>query len=364
MSLFRFLLNLFKGHKSGYSIKGFWGQIKHYNKDGIQIGYTVKGFWGQRKRYDMDGNLISYSVKNFFGGYNTYDANGNLISRSYKNIFGGYNTYDKYGNKKRVSRKGFWDVMLHFDIENPDPYESIVTVKRTSSKKTTASHYKNASVQVPDDKVYNSEPLQQSKVSASATVATEPKEKTTKSKAAVSNSYTENVKATENVKKVVSDEHVGVDVVSYSKDVSAGALNPNRTSRYYQSVDAFLKNKPISQYAKLLVFQYKKLEEFPAIAYLHGNMVRVEPLLAGAEAFEFFVSEIEKAKEVHVTGLDMDVMDNEFLACSMSDLGKEFENLLPEYPFGNDGMYRTQYVFECGMVITEKSMKELRRILN
>ena len=318
----------------------------------------------------MDGNLISYSVKNFWGGYNTYDANGNLISRSYKNIFGGYNTYDKYGNKKRVSRKGFWDVMLHFDIENPDPYESIVTVKRTSSKKTTASHYKNASVQVPDDKVYNSEPLQQSKVSASATVATEPKEKTTKSKAAVSNSYTENVKATENVKttenvkKVVSDEHAGVDVVSYSKDVSAGAVNPNRTSIYYQSVDAFLKNKPISQYAKLLVFQYKKLEEFPAIAYLCGNMVRVEPLLAGAEAFEFSVSEIEKAKAVHVTGLDMDVMDNEFLACSMSDLGKEFEKLLPEYPFGNDGMYRTQYVFECGMVITEKSMDELRKYNN
>ena len=153
----------------------------------------------------MDGNLISYSVKNFFGGYNTYDANGNLISRSYKNIFGGYNTYDKYGNKKRVSRKGFWDVMLHFDIENPDPYESIVTVKRTSSNKTTASHYKNSSVQVADDKVYNSEPSQQSKVSVFATVATEPKEKTTKSKATVSNSYTENVKAAENVKKVVSE---------------------------------------------------------------------------------------------------------------------------------------------------------------
>ena len=365
MNLFRWFFSLFRGQKSGYSIKDFWGRTIHYNKYGEKIGYTVKTFWGQRNRYDANWNLISYSVRNFWGGYNTYDANGNLISRSYKNIFGGYNTYDKYGNKKRVSRKGFWDVMLHFDIENPDPYESIVTVKRTSSKKTTtASHYKNPSVQVDDDKAYNSEPSQQSKVSASAPIATEPKEKTTKSKAAVSNSYTENVKANENVKKVVSDEHVGVDVVSYSKDVSAGAVNPNRTSMYYQSVDEFLENKPISQHAKLLVFQYKKLEEFPAIAYLRGNMVRVEPLLAGAEAFEFSVSEIDKAKEVHVTGLDMDVMDNEFLTCSMSELGKEFEDLLPEYPFGNDGMYRTQYVFECGMVITEKSMKELRRILN
>ena len=44
---------LFKERKTGYSIRGFWGQLKHYNKDGVQIGYTVRGFWGQRKRYEV-----------------------------------------------------------------------------------------------------------------------------------------------------------------------------------------------------------------------------------------------------------------------------------------------------------------------
>lgn len=67
---------LFSGRKTGYSIKGFWGQIKHYNKDGVQIGYTVKWFWGVRRRYDMNGNLVSYSVKNFWGGRNTYEQKG------------------------------------------------------------------------------------------------------------------------------------------------------------------------------------------------------------------------------------------------------------------------------------------------
>ena len=73
---------LFKERKTGYSIRGFWGQLKHYNKDGVQIGYTVRGFWGQRKRYDMNGNLLHYTVRNFWGGYNTYDPQGNLVESS------------------------------------------------------------------------------------------------------------------------------------------------------------------------------------------------------------------------------------------------------------------------------------------
>ena len=368
MSLFRFLLNLFKGHKSGYSVKGFWGQIKHYNKDGVQIGYTVKGFWGQRKRYDMNGNLISYSVKNFWGGYNTYDANGNLISRSRKNFFGGYITYDRNGKKKRVSYRNFWDVMIHFDIEDPDPYERIVTVKRTPSvKTTTASLAKTSLIQESEDGLYSSNIKDSSPVLAPVPTETVQKEKSTEIKTTVNNSYTGTVRTVEDVKNmvsVISGEHAGVDVINYSKDVSSGTQNSKRISTYYQNVEEFLENKSIVQYAKLLVFKYKEMEEFPAIAYLHGNMVRVEPLMAGAEVFEFSVSEIEKAKEVHVTGLDMDIMDNEFFTCSMSDLGKEFEELLPEYPFGNNGIYRKQYVFECGMIITEKSMKELRKILS
>ena len=28
--------------KSGYSLRGFFGEIKHFNKHGVQIGYSLK----------------------------------------------------------------------------------------------------------------------------------------------------------------------------------------------------------------------------------------------------------------------------------------------------------------------------------
>ena len=135
MFLVRFLKALLKGcPKSGYSIKGFWGQIKHFNKHGVQIGYTVKGFWGQRKRYDMNGNLKSVSWKNFWGGYNTYDADGNLIRRSYRNLWGGYHTYNRAGKKIQGSYRNFWDGMNHYDVENSDSGEIFIVEKRATSR--------------------------------------------------------------------------------------------------------------------------------------------------------------------------------------------------------------------------------------
>lgn len=120
--LIRFFKIQSKIGKSGFTVKGFWGEKKHYNKDGVQIGYTIKGFWGERKRYDMNGNLLSYSIKSFWGGYDTYDANGNLIRRSRKNFWGGYNTYDKNGKKTHESYRNFWEGMNHYEVEEPVKY--------------------------------------------------------------------------------------------------------------------------------------------------------------------------------------------------------------------------------------------------
>lgn len=31
---------LFRKNKSGYSLKGFWGETRHFNKNGEQTGFT------------------------------------------------------------------------------------------------------------------------------------------------------------------------------------------------------------------------------------------------------------------------------------------------------------------------------------
>lgn len=144
---------------------------------------------------------------------------------------------------------------------------------------------------------------------------------------------------------------------SYEKQGSRKAV------RYYSGISECVNDKKIEHYVRLLVFQYKQFAEFPAIAYrMAGDRVRVEPLQMDVMPFEFSVSEIEKARKEMVTDLDMNVIDEEFMFCVVDGAGKEFEDLLPEYPFASGGVYRMQYVLECGMVITEMSMEELRKL--
>lgn len=59
----------------------------------------------------------------------------------------------------------------------------------------------------------------------------------------------------------------------------------------------------------------------------------------------------------------MNVLDNEFITFGISNLAKEFEELFPEYELDSDGMCRTQCELECGLIITEKSMNEIRNKL-
>lgn len=342
MFLIRFLKALLKGRpKSGYSIRGFFGEIRHFNKHGVQIGYTIRGFWGQRKRFDMDGNLVSVSWRNFWGGCNTYDADGNLIRRSYRNIRGGYNTYDRFGKKIWESYRNFWNGMNHYDVENPDPEETFTVEKR----KASMTNAEKAMLRASDNKTPGDSAMRNASVSmcssnkqsavltACRTGAMAVKEKTEESKTAVRK--TTDGKATESKKAVC----------------------------YYSSISECVNDKKIEHHVRLLIFQYKKFAEFPAIAYrMAGDRVRVEPLQMDITPFEFSVSEIEKARKEMVTDLDMNVIDEEFMFCVMDGAGKEFEDLLPEYPFASGGVYRMQYVLECGMVITEKSMEELRKL--
>ena len=340
---------LFKERKTGYSIRGFWGQLKHYNKDGVQIGYTVRGFWGQRKRYDMNGNLLHYTVRNFWGGYNTYDPQGNLIRRSHRNFWGGFNTYDKYGKKTHVSHKNFWEGLNHYEVDNTPKYESTYT----APKKSTYVPVSNASVQpIKQYTAYNT---------AKKPLASETKdsmEVKTDSLSANKGNYHSSVNISAVNKSIESKKE------NYSlNDIPYTAPKIDKSAEYVSTEEKFL-NVPKEDCAKLLVHSYKNMKEFPAVAYLSGGKFIVEPLILGGKAFEFDPSEIEKAVLKKVDGLDMNAVDTEFAAVCISDIGNEYEDLLPEYSWEYEGTSRNQYVFECGMIITEKSMKQLRNKRN
>ena len=46
-------------------------------------GYSRRGFFGEIKHYDANGRKIGESRPGFFGGMNNYDANGHKIGERY-----------------------------------------------------------------------------------------------------------------------------------------------------------------------------------------------------------------------------------------------------------------------------------------
>lgn len=257
--------------------------------------------------------------------------NGKKIGESYKNIWGGY---------------------THYDVDEP----------------ISGSSY-----------TYKSEPARFGSVSASAApIQTKPEPK--KQAAVQQSKSTYTVPSKERVASTYSarsysepkpQEEEGLVIVAnleesrktYEKYVAFNGQDIDRTVEYYGSVaDCLETNESLGQYAKVLAFEYQGLKEFPAIAYVVKDVIRVVPLIRHASAFEFPVSELAEAKTVEVADLDMSAVDNEFITFGISGLVKEYEDLFPDYQLGSDGMCRVQCEFPCGMIVTEKSLEELRKL--
>lgn len=233
---------------------------------------------------------------------------GKLVSYSVKNFWGGYNTYNRDGKKISESYKSFWEGFNHFDVEEPDQDEVIVPVKREYKK-----------IKPKEDTVSKQE----------KTVEKKPE-----------------------IKNATKD-----------KPIFTHKQNIDKSIEYYESVSAFVDvAQKEDDFVKILAFLYKDLKEFPALAHKNGEKIVVVPLIKGSQEFEFAKSEVENAQCKTLDGLDMAVVDNEFVSLGVASLAKEFEDLFPEYLYGENGFYRTQYKLACGLVVTEKSWNELKKL--
>ena len=59
--------------KNGYSRKGAFGQINHYDENGHKVGESWPSLFGGMNEYDENGKKVGYSTQGLFGGYNHYD---------------------------------------------------------------------------------------------------------------------------------------------------------------------------------------------------------------------------------------------------------------------------------------------------
>ena len=58
-------------------------------------GYSRKGLFGEIKHYDASGHKIGESRPKLFSGWNNYDAYGNKTGESYNKLLGGLNLHQE-----------------------------------------------------------------------------------------------------------------------------------------------------------------------------------------------------------------------------------------------------------------------------
>lgn len=81
-------------------------------------GYSQRGLFGDINHYDENGKKIGESRPGLFGGYTNYDAKGNKVGRSDPGLFGSYNHYDNHGKKTGHSDPSFFGSYKHYDSKN------------------------------------------------------------------------------------------------------------------------------------------------------------------------------------------------------------------------------------------------------
>ena len=99
--------------KGGYSKKGLFGNVTHYDSKGKKIGESRPGIFGGMNNYDANGKLTGHSERGFLGGVNHYDTHGNKIGHSDSGFLGGVNHYDANGHKIAHSDSGLFGTVHH-----------------------------------------------------------------------------------------------------------------------------------------------------------------------------------------------------------------------------------------------------------
>ncbi len=65
--------DLIMSRKEGYSRKGLFGTISHYDSNGRKTGSSRQGIFGGINHYDENGHKKGHSTRGIFGDWNHYD---------------------------------------------------------------------------------------------------------------------------------------------------------------------------------------------------------------------------------------------------------------------------------------------------
>lgn len=277
---------------------------------------------------------------------------------SARGFWGGFRTYDRHGRKIIESYRTMWDGLNHYNVESPDPLETVrfelsnekkhnalQEMKHVNNKKNGKK--KKSTVEVDCSCDHRAEKEKSQKFS----VDTERKFDADHSKKII--------KAETDHEKSEPSERAQEEKINVADRFHEEAV------AYYKSLSDYTKTRSDQKpSAKILVFSYGEWKDFPACVYEKGNQLEVIPLIQGREKILISKEEMQKVTRRILSDLDMESMDREFHSFGLSQMAEEFTDLFPEYEFTVEGISRVEYELESGLILTEKSWDSLSQMID
>lgn len=227
----------------------------------------------------------------------------------------------------------------------------IAFISDSKNKKSTSQTYSGDAIRKP------------SPVNKTATTTVKPVKKET---------FEEQLKKMETQVKNVCGENFRASGVIEKEDILEAMKHEQHTEiiepkittskpkdKYYHSVEAALAEYTIPVgYRKIMIecIQRTDIKECPGLVWKDDAMLYVLPLLRKSKIYNWPL--VSMPIILYEKRMNPD-MDKEYVEVGQEEIAAEFEEVFPEYPFGQEGVYTGKFILPVGLEVTNTSGKVL-----
>lgn len=181
-------------------------------------------------------------------------------------------------------------------------------------------------------------------------------------------SFDEQLKKMELEVKAVCGDDFRTEKIEWKKQVTKKESLPvvecevteqKLKAKYYRSVAEAVEQQNVpAGYQKIMIERIQKtdIKECPGVIWKDDVMLYVLPLLHSAKIYNWPLSSVPII--LYEKRVDPDV-DKEFKEALQSEIASEFEEVFPEYRFGQESTFTGKFILPIGLEVTNTSGKIL-----
>ena len=165
----------------------------------------------------------------------------------------------------------------------------------------------------------------------------------------------------------VKEKEESLDTAKFERaavPIEQKVIISNPKDKYYHSVEAALIDYTVpSGYRKIMIERIQKtdIKECPGLLWKDDLMLYVLPLLRKSKIYNWPL--VSMPIILYEKRINPDV-DKEYMEAGQADIAAEFEEVFPEYLFGQDGVYTGKFILPVGLEVTNTSGKVLFEMIS